>query len=49
RLKSRGKSGRFGVIHEIIPTFEYILRSYKAMVEGLTNINYNEPDVLEDY
>ncbi|KAF2174726.1 hypothetical protein K469DRAFT_613553, partial [Zopfia rhizophila CBS 207.26] len=39
----------FSIIHEIIPTFEYILRLYEVIVEGFTNVDYNEPDAPEDH
>jgi len=49
RLEGRGTSGRFGIIHEIIPTFEAILKAYESLSEQYTSINFNEADALEDH
>ncbi len=49
RLEGRGTSGRFGTIHEIIPTFEAILKAYESLSKQYASINFNEADVPEDY
>lgn len=49
RLEGRGASGRFGAIHEIIPTFEAILKAYESLSEQYTSVDFNYADAPEDY
>jgi hypothetical protein len=41
RLKGRGRSGRFGAIHEIIPVFEYLLNQYETLLKTYESVDYN--------
>ncbi|PVH90491.1 hypothetical protein DM02DRAFT_480048, partial [Periconia macrospinosa] len=41
RLEGRGASGRFGAIHEVIPTFEAILQAYEHLSEQYSFVNFN--------
>ncbi|PVH91064.1 hypothetical protein DM02DRAFT_476686, partial [Periconia macrospinosa] len=48
-LEGRGASGRFGAIHEIIPTFEAILKAYENLSKQYNFVNFNEADAPEDH
>ncbi|KAF2176476.1 hypothetical protein K469DRAFT_480920, partial [Zopfia rhizophila CBS 207.26] len=47
RLEGRGASGWFGVIHEIILTFEAILQAYEHLSEQFSSVDFNESDAPE--
>lgn len=49
RLEGRRKSGRFGAIHEVIPTFEYLLNHYEELAQQYDSVDYNEADSPEDH
>jgi len=49
RLEGSGKSGRHGVLYEVIPTFEHVLRCYEDLVEEYQEVDFNEIDAPEDH
>jgi hypothetical protein len=49
RLEGRGKSGRFGAIYEVIPTFDSLLTIYEAEKARLSEVDYNSPTSPEDH
>ena len=49
RLEGKGKSGRFGALYEVIPTFDSILALYEAEKDRLSEVDYEIEDALEDH
>ena len=50
RLEGRGKGGQYGVIHEVIPVYEYLLGYYEQRVAAYADVNYNAAtDAPEDH
>ncbi|KAF2179543.1 hypothetical protein K469DRAFT_460461, partial [Zopfia rhizophila CBS 207.26] len=47
RLKGRGASGRFSVIHKVIPTFKAILKAYENLFEQYGSVDFNKADAPE--
>lgn len=48
-LEPRGKSGKFGAIYEILPTFEAVLKAYEIIIETYEAVNFEEKEALEDH
>src|SRR4051794_20208113 len=49
KLEGRGKSGRYGALYEVYPTFEYVLRTYEEIAKPYELVDFNESDAPEDY
>jgi hypothetical protein len=50
RLECRGLDGRFGVIYEVIPVFEYILSYYEQKLKDYEKVEYGaHPKAPEDH
>ncbi len=49
RLEGKGKSGRFGALYEVIPTFDCILAFYEAEKDRLSEVDYETEDAPEDH
>jgi hypothetical protein len=49
RLEGKGKSGRFGALYEVTPTFDCILAIYEAEKDRLSEVDYETEDALEDH
>ncbi|KAF7443476.1 hypothetical protein TUN199_08101 [Pyrenophora tritici-repentis] len=49
RLEARGKAGRFGAIHEVIPVFEAILAVYEQLLKNYESVDYNANSAPEDH